>query len=105
MSQRITMAVKILPGRRADYIAMHQNPDPAIAPALKAAHHENYCLSILDDLAVASFDYTGSDIDADRAALRARPELQEWMAKTAACQMSLSNVPDAPVWTALSRIY
>lgn len=105
MSERITMAVKILPDRRDDYIAMHQNPDPAVAPALKEAHHENYCLSILDDLAVATFDYTGSDIDADRAKLRARPELQNWMAKTAVCQISMSEVPDAPVWTMMSRIF
>lgn len=105
MSQRITMAVRIRPDRRADYIAMHQNPDPAVAPALQNAHHENYCLSILGDLAVATFDYTGSDLDSDRAKLRARPELQDWMKKTAACQTSINNAPDAPVWTMMSQIF
>jgi L-rhamnose mutarotase len=42
-----------------------------------------------------------NDLTADRAHLRARPDLQDWMARTAACQQA----PDGQIWTQMDEIF
>lgn len=102
---RHLMATRILPSHVQEYLAMHRAPDPAVGPALLAHGHADYRLHLLGGYAIASFDYLGSDLDADRARLRALPELADWMARTKACQAPLSEAPNAPVWSPLQQIY
>lgn len=102
---RILMATRIRPDRLEDYLAMHRVPDAAVVPMLDRFGHRAYRLHMLGEVAIASFDYTGADLDADRKALRARPELVDWMRRTAACQVPLGSEPGAPIWSPLPLIF
>lgn len=102
---RVLMATRIRQERLEDYQAMHRAPDPAVGPNLARFGHEAYRLHMLGEIAIASFDYTGADLDADRKALRARPELADWMRRTAACQLSLGGAPGSPLWSRLPLIF
>ena len=102
---RILMATRLRPERVEEYLAMHRSPHPTVVPMLERFGHNDYRLHMVDDLAIASFDYTGADVDADRRALRARPELADWMRRTNACQIALSPGTGAPVWLQLPQIF
>jgi L-rhamnose mutarotase len=102
---RILMATRIRPDRLQDYLTMHSAPDADVAPMLRRFGHDGYRLHLLGEIAIASFDYTGTDLDADRKALRARPELADWMRRTAACQSHLGETLDAPLWSRLPLIF
>lgn len=102
---RILMATRIRPDRLEEYLAMHHAPDPAVAPMLDRFGHHAYQLHMLGEIAIASFDYSGAHLDADRKALRARPELADWMRRTAACQIPLGAEPGAPIWSQLPLVF
>lgn len=105
MSRRIAMIVRLMPEHRETYLHMHRNPDPRVLEALSRAHHTDYRIFLHGEVLVATYDYDGVDLEADRAALRADPALQEWMAKTAACQQKFYPTPNGPLWTMMDEIF
>lgn len=100
-SRRIVLTARLRPDMVETYCALHRSPDPAIVAALPAAGHRDYRIFRRGTLLVASFDYAGDDLAAERARLRARPELQDWMARTAACQ----EAADGPIWQEMDEIF
>ncbi|MCV6575169.1 MAG: L-rhamnose mutarotase [Cohaesibacter sp.] len=102
---RVVMATRIKPDCRADYVAMHAQPDPVVAQALRRHGHENYRLDLVGPYAIASFDYSGTDLETDRQHMRALPELADWMARTKACQEPLCLDEDAPLWSEMTPIF
>jgi L-rhamnose mutarotase len=99
--RRVLLTARLRPDSIETYLALHRDPDPAILSALPAAGHRDYRIFRQGTLLVASFDYAGDDLDAERARLRARPDLAGWMARTAACQESA----DGRVWTDMEEIF
>jgi L-rhamnose mutarotase len=95
------MTARLKPDGVAAYLALHRAPDPTVLAALPAAGHRDYRIFRQGTLLVASFDYAGDDLAAERASLRARPDLAGWMARTAACQES----EDGRVWTEMEEIF
>lgn len=104
MSKRVAMVIHVKPECRQAYLELHQNPDPIVMQALKDAHHKDYTIFILGDLLLATFTYTGNDLEADRSALRARPELQEWMQKTAAMQTQFAVTQEGQWWSVMEEV-
>ena len=101
ISRRIMLTAQLRPDMVEAYCALHRSPDPAIVEALPAAGHRDYRIFRSGTLLVASFDYAGNDLAAERTRLRARPDLQDWMARTAACQ----EAPDGRIWTEMDEIF
>jgi L-rhamnose mutarotase len=99
--RRVMLTARLRPESVETYLALHRNPDPAILAALPAAGHRDYRIFRQGTLLVASFTYAGDDLAGERARLRARPDLQDWMARTAACQ----EAPDGQVWTEMQEIF
>lgn len=102
-ARNVVMIARLRPEARQKYLSLHRNPDPRIVEALRRRHHRNYSLYLGDDLLVASFTYYGEDLDRDRAELRAEPQLGDWFARTAECQV-VPQLPDT-IWTRLDRIF
>jgi L-rhamnose mutarotase len=103
MNTRIVLATRLHPDRSADYIAMHRDPDPAVLPALLAHGHTNYRIHLVDQLLIASFDYTGTNLEQERLSMRSRPELRDWIERTAACQLPLST--GSTLWSSSQCIF
>jgi L-rhamnose mutarotase len=98
------MIARLKPERIAAYVEMHRTPDPALAAAMAEAHHSDYKLYRLGDYIVATFLYSGEDLAADRARLRARPELADWMKRTAACQEPIDGTAEQ-IWTVMDLVH
>lgn len=99
--RRVLLTARLKPGSVETYLALHRDPDPAILAALPAAGHRDYRIFRRGTLLVASFDYFGNDLAAERALLRSRPDLADWMARTAACQETESGL----VWTEMEEVF
>lgn len=100
-TRRIVLTAQLRPDMIEAYRELHRAPDPAIIEALPAAGHRDYRIFQRGTLLVASFDYAGNDLTAERARLRARPDLEDWMARTAACQQA----SDGQIWTEMQEIF
>lgn len=98
------MLIKVRPECRDAYLDLHTNADPVVMQAIRDAHHKDYTIFILGNLLVCTFTYTGDDLDADRAKLRARPELQNWMQKTASMQEQFEIVQDGNWWSVMDEV-
>lgn len=104
MSERVAMVINVRPECRADYLRLHENPDPAVMKAIREANHRDYTIFILGNLLVCTFTYTGDDLDADRARLRANPELQDWMQKTTAMQEQFEIAQKGNWWSVMDEV-
>lgn len=105
MSGRVALIARLRPERAEEYLAMHRNPDPRALSALERAQHRNYAIHRHGELLVATFDYEGGDLAADRLRMRSDPGLKEWMSRTSACQLPVDAAADAPIWTVMEEIF
>ena len=105
MSKRIVLAIKLKPEKRLKYYYMHRNPNIHVLRLLEEAGHTNYHIHLFNNFLVASFDYTGKDLDADRKWLRSQPELQTWMSEAADCQMPIEPKKSGSWWATMEQIF
>lgn len=104
MSRHVVMVIRLKPECRDAYLKLHRAPDSVVMQALRDMHHRDYRIHLLGDLLVASFTYTGDDLEGDRALLRARPELQEWMQLTAAMQEQFEVTQEGQWWSVMEEV-
>lgn len=104
MSKRVAMVINVKSEYRVEYLKLHENADPAVMQAIREAHHKDYTIFILGELLVCTFTYTGNDLNKDRATLRAKPELQEWMHKTASMQEQFEIAQDGSWWSIMDEV-
>lgn len=64
---------------------MHAAVWPDVLKTIKACKLENYSISIMGDMVVSYFEYTGDDYDADMDKMAADPVTQEWWKHTKPC--------------------
>lgn len=101
---QVAMVIYVKPERREEYLALHANPDPKVMQALKDANHRDYRLYILGELLLATYTYTGVNLEDDRAQLRARPELQAWMQLTAEMQSRFDVRQEGQWWSVMEPV-
>ena len=68
-----------------EYRALHAAVWPDVLKTIKACNLKNYSISIMDDMVVSYFEYTGDDYDADMDKMAADPVTQEWWKHTKPC--------------------
>ncbi|MEM5502958.1 L-rhamnose mutarotase [Ahrensia kielensis] len=104
MNRRIAMVINVRPEHREEYLRLHKEPDPIVMQALRDANHVNYTIFNLGNLLVCTFTYTGKDLDADRTRLRQRPDLQDWMQKTANMQEQFEVTQEGNWWSVMDEV-
>lgn len=68
-----------------EYRRLHAAVWPDVLKTIKACNLENYSISIMDNMVVSYFEYTGDDYDADMDKMAADPVTQEWWKHTKPC--------------------
>ena len=68
-----------------EYRELHAAVWPKVAEMIEACNLHNYSISIMDNMVVSYFEYTGEDYDADMAKMDADPITQEWWKHTKPC--------------------
>ena len=68
-----------------EYRALHAAAWPDVLKTIRECNLQNYSISILGEMVVAYFEYTGEDYEADMRKMEADPVTQEWWKHTKPC--------------------
>ena len=85
MSKRFCQVGYLKPEKRAEYIELHAAVWPKVAEMITKCNLHNYSISIMGDMVVSYFEYTGEDYDADMRMMEADPVTQDWWQHTKPC--------------------
>ena len=104
---RMGMVIGVRPERVAEYKALHAAPWPQMDAALKEANIHQYSIFLKEpeNLLFAYYEYTGTDHDADMAAMAADPRTQEWWAVCMPCQDPLSTRKEGEWWAPMDEVF
>ncbi|MEO7018091.1 MAG: L-rhamnose mutarotase [Leifsonia sp.] len=103
--ERHAQLVKIVPARREEYLELHRAVWPEVEDRIRRSNIENYSIFILDDLLIAYFEYVGSDIGTDMAAIAADPVTQQWWKLTAPCQVPMAEAKAGSTWAHAEHVW
>jgi L-rhamnose mutarotase len=103
--KRAAMVIRLKPERREEYLGLHLDVLPEMLAALHDTGHRNVSIFLHGDLLFLYFEFEVDGIDARRAAMRRRPELQRWMEITADCQEPLPDRSDGGWWSPMMEVF
>lgn len=101
--------VALDPEKEKKYRELHADVWPEVVAAIRRAHIRNYHIFVAtvgkQRLLFSFFEYTGTDPDADFAAI-ARDEVtrDRWWPVTDACQIRLPGTPEGSQWLDLEQV-
>lgn len=107
MSRRYAFVIGLRPEKADEYLRLHEAVPQPIADRLYQSNVRDFRIfhRTLDDgsqILVMTYDYVGSDHDADMRLVAEDPATQEWWKLTAPCQLPLV-VPTEGAWWAEMR--
>jgi len=85
MNKRFCQRAFLKKEKIEEYRALHAAVWPDVLATIKACNLKNYSISIMGDMVVSYFEYTGDDYDADMDKMAADPVTQEWWKHTKPC--------------------
>lgn len=97
--------IGIRPEKLEDYKRLHSDVWPDILDLLRQAHVSNYTIFQKDDLLFGVFDYGGTDLDADFAAMNAAPVVKRWYAQCSPCQQPLETRRPGEWWAEMDTLF
>ena len=105
--QRIGMLIGLRDEAEAAYRRLHADDEPGVRDLLTKYHIRNFSIFLhrLPDgrlYEFAYFEYVGSDLERDLAALDAEPRNRAWLAR---CDPMQRPLPGAASWTVMEAIY
>jgi L-rhamnose mutarotase len=103
--QRYAAVIRLRPEAEAEYRSLHARAWPGVLAALKRANVRNYSIFLRDGLLFSYLEYTGSNYEADMAAISADPVSQEWWRRTDPCQQRLDSAAESEHWAVAEEIF
>ena len=95
-----------LPAENAEeYERLHAAVWPAVLERLRESHMTNYSIYRYGELLFSYLEYTGTDLDADNAAIAADEATKQWWA---VCEPLQRPVPDRAAgewWKAIPEVF
>ena len=97
------------PAMQKKYRDLHANVWPEVVDAIRKAHISNYRIHVAELAGrcylFSTFDYTGTDPEADFASLAQDPTTRDkWWPLTDACQIRLPGTPAGAQWLNLEQV-
>jgi L-rhamnose mutarotase len=105
--KRMGMVIGIAPERIAEYRRLHAAVWPGVLSRIAACNIRNYTIFLREpeNLLFAAWDYHGTDIAADLAAMAEDPETRRWWALTDPCQRPLASRAPGEHWAAMEEVF
>jgi L-rhamnose mutarotase len=95
-----------LPAENAvEYERLHAAVWPGVLERLRASHMTNYSIFRHGDLLFSYLEYTGTDLDADNAAIAADEATREWWAVCEPLQRPLADRAPGEWWKAIPEVF
>lgn len=105
--KRMGMVIGIAPERVDEYKRLHAAVWPSVLARIAACNIRNYTIYLREpeNLLFATWDYHGTDIAADLAAMAADPETRRWWTLTDPCQRPLASRAAGEHWAAMEEVF
>lgn len=104
---RYASVIGIKPEAIAEYKRLHAAAWPDVLRQLKASNISNYSIFLKEpeNLLFSYFEYTGTDYEADMAAMAADPRTQDWWAVCKPLQSPLATRKDGEWWAEMPEVF
>ena len=104
---RIGQVIKLRPEKREEYLRLHADVWPEVLRAIEAANIRNYSIFLLEPemLMFGTYEYHGSDYEADMARMAANEAVRRWWKTTDACQERLPTANAEEWWTPMQEVF
>ncbi|MFP3385269.1 L-rhamnose mutarotase [Tritonibacter sp. SIMBA_163] len=105
--QRMAHIIGLKPEHQAEYIRLHADVWPDVLERLRASKITNYSIFLREPemLMFSYWEYTGSDFQADNAAIAADPVTREWWALCGPMQAPLQSRAEGEWWASARKVF
>jgi L-rhamnose mutarotase len=105
--QRMGRVIKLKPEIIAEYKRIHAAVWPEILKAIKDSHVQNYTIFLKEpeNILFSYWEYVGSDYEADMAAIKLAPRMQEWWNVTDPMQRPFDTRVPGTWWADLEEVF
>ncbi|WP_108663437.1 L-rhamnose mutarotase [Acuticoccus kandeliae] len=105
--QRMGMVIGIAPDKIAEYKALHANAWPAILDEIHACNIRNFTIFLREpeNLLFGTWEYHGTDFEADMARMRAHEPTQRWWELCGPCQVPLESRAPGEWWAMMEEVF
>jgi len=105
MSTRaVGSVIGLKPEFPAQYVALHANVFPGVLARIRQSHIRNYTIFLHDGLLFSHFEYTGTDFDADMAAMATDETTRQWWTLTDQMQQPCDWRAAGEWWATLAEL-
>lgn len=105
--KRIGMVIGIKPEMIAEYKVLHAAAWPGVLAQISASHIRNFVIYLREpeNLLFGHFEYHGTDLAADMAAMAQDPVTQEWWTRTDPCQTPFASAKAGEHWVYMEEVF
>jgi L-rhamnose mutarotase len=105
--KRYGAVLGLKPEAIAEYKRVHVAVWPDVLQQIKQSRFDNYTIFLREpeNLLFAYYEYTGTDHDADVAAMAADPRTQEWWALCMPMQSPLGSNKEGEWWGPMAEVF
>lgn len=105
--QRMGMVIGLEASKITEYKALHAAVWPEILALISACNIRNYTIFLKEpeNLLFGTWEYVGSDFDADMAKMAADPKNKEWWSVCMPCQRPLDTRKPGEWWAMMEAVF
>ncbi|MFK0386067.1 L-rhamnose mutarotase [Agrobacterium sp. NPDC090273] len=105
--QRMGMLIGVKPEMIAEYKRLHAAVWPEVLALISDCNIRNYTIFLREpeNLLFGTWEYHGTDFDADIAKMAASEKNREWWAFTIPCQQPLESRKDGEWWAMMENVF
>jgi L-rhamnose mutarotase len=101
------MMIRIRPEKIAEYKHLHAETWPGVLAQIADSNIRNFTIFLREpeNVLFGTFEYHGTDFEADMARMAADPATQEWWALTDPCQERLASAKPGEQWSFMEEVF
>lgn len=105
--KRMGMLIGVKPEHIAEYKRLHAAVWPTVLQRLAASNVRNYSIYLREpeNLLFGTWEYHGSDFEADMAAIAADAETRHWWTFCGPCQVPLASRAPGEHWASMECVF
>ncbi|KPA20288.1 L-rhamnose mutarotase [Shimia sp. SK013] len=107
MVERMGMVIGITPENITEYKRLHAEVWPDVLAQLKQSNITNYSIFLREpeNLMFSYWEYTGTDFEADMAAIAEHKVMQKWWDVCGPMQRPLDTREDGEWWAGMEQVF
>ncbi|WP_232663833.1 L-rhamnose mutarotase [Pseudonocardia sp. TRM90224] len=103
--RRVGSVIRLRPEHEATYRRLHADVWPDVLAQIARSNIRNYTIFLRDGILFSYYEYVGTDLDADLAAMATDPRTREWWALTDPCQQPVETAAEGEWWAPTEEVF